>query len=110
MDSAQVGILEQTNKVGLGCFLKGQHCSALEPQIGLEVLSNFSNKALEGCLADQQIGRLLIFTDFTESNCSRAISVRFLHTSGGGCRLTSSLKIEMFIESEVLMRRRKSKL
>ena len=35
MDSAQVGILEKTNQVGLGSLLQSQHSVGLEAQIGL---------------------------------------------------------------------------
>ena len=52
VDGAQVGVFKQTNKVSLACFLKSHHSRALETQIGLEVLSDFSHKTLEGQLAD----------------------------------------------------------
>jgi hypothetical protein len=40
MDGCQVGVLKEPNKVGLRRLLEGKDCIALEPQIGLEVLSN----------------------------------------------------------------------
>ena len=43
MDGAQVGVLKQTNQVGLACFLQGSHGSRLEPQVSLEILSDFSD-------------------------------------------------------------------
>jgi hypothetical protein len=40
----------------------------LESQVRLEVLCNFTDQALEGQFADQKLGRLLVATDFTESD------------------------------------------
>lgn len=42
VDGAQVGILEKTNQVSLASLLKSHDGRALEPEIGLEILSNFS--------------------------------------------------------------------
>ena len=53
MDGAQVGVLEQADEVGLGRLLQGHHGGALEPQVGLEVLGDLPDQALEGQLADQ---------------------------------------------------------
>ena len=71
MDSAQVGVLEQTNQVGLSSFLEGSNGSTLESQIGLVVLSNFTNKALEGELPEQKLSALLVATNFTESDLQK---------------------------------------
>ena len=64
----------------------------------LEVLSNLTNKTLEGELADEELGRLLVPTNFTESDGTRAETMRLLDTtsgSGGGgltsLRLSSEL-------------------
>ena len=91
MDSAKVGILKESDKVGLGGFLKGQHGGSLETQIGLEILGNLTNQTLERELADQQVSRLLVTTDLTKSDGSGAITVGLLDTSCGGGRLTSRL-------------------
>ena len=72
-------------------YLEGSDGSALEAEIGLEVLSNFTNESLEGELADQKLGGLLVTTDLTESNGTRAVTVGLLDTSGGGGRLASGL-------------------
>ena len=50
----------------------------------LEVLSNFTNEALEGELANEQLGRLLVATDFTEGDGTGAEAVRLLDTTGRG--------------------------
>ena len=43
VDSTQVGVLEESNKVGLTGFLKGHDGGTLETQIGLEILGNFTH-------------------------------------------------------------------
>ena len=50
----------------------------------LEVLGNLTDEALEGELADEQLGGLLVATNFTESDGTRAEPVGLLHTTGGG--------------------------
>ena len=40
---------------------------------------------------DEQLSRLLIATDLSESDGTRLISVRLLDTSGAGCGLASRL-------------------
>lgn len=49
----------------------------------LEVLSDLTNETLEGELADEQLGGLLVATDFTESNGTRPEPVGLLHTTSG---------------------------
>ena len=88
VDGAQVGVFKQTNKVSLACFLKSHHSRALETQIGLEVLSDFSHKTLEGQLADEQLGRFLVTTDLTKSDCTRPVTMRFLDSTGCRSALT----------------------
>ena len=45
-------------------------------------LSNFTDEALEWEFADKQLSALLVATDFTESDSSRAEAMRLLHTTG----------------------------
>ena len=70
VDSAEIGIFKEGDKVSLHGLLQGSDGGGLEAEIGLEVLSNFANKTLEWQLADQKLGRLLITTDLTKSNSS----------------------------------------
>lgn len=56
VDGAQVGVLEETDEVSLAGFLEGHDGGALEAEIGLEVLRDFADQALERQLADQQLG------------------------------------------------------
>ena len=47
VDGAQVGVLKQTNKVGLAGLLESHHGGALEAEVGLEVLGNLPHQTLE---------------------------------------------------------------
>ena len=96
MDGAQVGVFKETNEVSLASFLKSHDSRALETQIGLEVLSDLSHKTLEGQLADEQLGRFLVTTDLTKSDCTRPVTMRFLDSSSGRRALTSCLCGELF--------------
>ena len=95
VDGTQVGILEKTNEVGLGCLLKGKDCGGLEAKVGLEVLSNLTDKTLERSLADEQLGRFLVFANLTEGDGPGTITVGLLDTSGSGSRLAGGLRRRM---------------
>ena len=75
MDGAQVGVFEEGDEVGLNGLLKSTDGGGLETEIGLEVLSNFTDQTLEGKLADQELGGLLVTTDFTESDGTLGVDV-----------------------------------
>jgi hypothetical protein len=91
VDGAQVGILEQTNQVGLAGLLEGHDGRALEPQVSLEVLGDLTDKTLERQLADEQLGGLLVPSDLTESHCAGPVPVGLLDTPGGRGGLAGSL-------------------
>ena len=96
VDSAQVGIFEKTNKVSLRGFLEGHNGRRLETQVSLEVLSDLTDKTLEGQLADQKFGGLLVTTDLTESDGTGTVTMGFLDSTGGGGALTGSLGGQLF--------------
>ena len=91
VNGTQVGVLEESNQVGLGGFLESQDSGGLEAKIGLEILGNFANETLERSLADQEIGRLLVLADLSKSDSSGTVTVGLLDTSGGGGGLAGSL-------------------
>lgn len=76
MDGAKVGVFEKRDEVGLNGFLEGTDSGRLESQIGLEVLSNLTDQALEGEFADQELSRLLVSTNLTEGDGSYCMSAR----------------------------------
>ena len=96
VDGAQVGVLEETDEVGLARLLKSSHSRRLEAQVGLEVLSDLADEALEGQLADEQLGALLVAADLTESDRTRAVTMRLLDATGGWGALAGSLGRQLF--------------
>jgi len=96
MDGAKVGVLEERDEVSLNGLLEGADGGALEAQVGLEVLCDFADETLEGELADQELGRLLVATDLTESDGSWLVPVRLLDTAGGGSGFAGGFGGELF--------------
>jgi len=62
----------------------------------LEVLSDFSDQALEGQHADQQLRGFLLATDLSQSHSTGPVTVWFLHGAGGLGAFTSSLGGQLF--------------
>jgi len=63
-----VGETDSQTMTSFNADLQSSDGSTLETQIGLEVLGDLSHQTLEGQLADQQLGGLLITTDLTQSH------------------------------------------
>ena len=99
VDGAQVGVFEESYEVGFGSFLEGHDGRALETEISLEVLGDFTDQALEGKLADEELSALLVTTDLTESDGSRPVPVGLLHSTGSGGRFASSLGCKLLARS-----------
>ena len=57
VDGAQVRVLEQADEVRLGRLLQREDGRRLEAQVGLEVLRDLADEALERELADEELGR-----------------------------------------------------
>lgn len=95
MDGAEVGILEERDEVGLDGLLESTDGRRLEAEVRLEVLGDLTNKALEGQLADEKLGGLLVATDLTESDGTRLIAMRLLDTTGRGGGLAGGLGSEL---------------
>jgi histone H3 len=96
MDGAQVGILEKSNQVSLGGFLKGLDSGSLETQVSLEVLSDLTDQTLEWQLSDEKLSGFLVSSDLTKSNSSWSVSVWFLDSTSGWGTLTSGLGSQLF--------------
>ena len=91
VDSAEVGVLEERDEVGLRGFLESDDGGSLESKIILEVLGDLTYEALEGQLADEELRGFLVSTDFTESDGSWSVAVRLLDSSGSWRALTGGL-------------------
>ena len=68
MDGAKVGVFEEGDEVCLNGLLKSTDGRGLEAEVGLEVLCDFTDQTLEGELANEELGGLLVATDLTESD------------------------------------------
>jgi hypothetical protein len=113
VDSSQVSVFKEGDEVSLSSFLKGHDGGGLEAEIGLqgkknssirspdllkttrahlEILSDFTNETLEGEFANEQLGRLLVPSDFTKSDGTGAETMGLLHTTSCGLstRVSSS--------------------
>lgn len=53
-------------------------------QTHLEILSNFTDKTLERELADEELRRLLVATNFTKSDGTGPEAMRLLDSTSGG--------------------------
>ena len=91
VDGAKVGILEETDEVSLRGLLEGHDGRALEAEVSLEVLSDLTDKTLEGELADEKLGRLLVSSDLTESDGTGPVTMGLLDTTGCRGTLASGL-------------------
>ena len=91
VDGAQVGVLKETNEVSLRGLLESHDSRGLEPKVGLEVLGDLPDKALEGQLADEELSGLLVPPDLTEGHGTRAVPVGLLDATGGRGGLASGL-------------------
>lgn len=91
VDGTQVGIFEETDEVSLAGLLESHDCGTLEAQVGLEILSDLADETLERKLPDEQLGALLVATDFSKSHGTWPVPMGLLHSSGGGSALPSCL-------------------
>jgi len=95
VDGAQVGVLEETNKVRLGRLLQSHDRRRLEPQVSFEVLGDLADEALERQFADQKFRALLVTSDLAEGDSPRPVAMGLLHSSGGRSALPRSLGGEL---------------
>lgn len=68
-------MVDPTHQVSLGRLLQGEDGSALEAEVGLEVLSDLTDQTLEGELADEELRGLLVAADFTQGHCTGPVPV-----------------------------------
>ena len=99
MDGTQVGVLEQTDQVGLASLLQGHDGRGLESKVSLEVLGDFSDKTLEGQFTDEQLRGFLVPPDLSQGHGSGPVSVGLLDASGSRGALAGSLGGELLARS-----------
>ena len=96
VDGAQVGVFEESDQISFAGLLKSHDGGTLESEVGLEVLCDFTDESLEGQLADEQFGALLVTSDFSESDCAWPVTMWLLHSSGSWGALASCLGGQLF--------------
>ena len=84
VDGAEVGVLEETDHVGLGGLLEGKDGRGLETELVSELRGDLTDESLEGELSDEELGGLLEASDLTESDGARSESVGLLDATVGG--------------------------
>ena len=83
VDSAEVGVLEKTNHVGLRSLLEGKDGRGLEAEFASVLGGDLTDESLEWEFSDEKLGALLESSDFSESDSSWSESVGLLDTTGG---------------------------
>ena len=78
MDGAAVRVLIEADQIGFGGFLEGEDSGRLPPEPSVQILRDFFHKALEGGLANEKLGGLLVATYVAEGNGTGAVAMRFL--------------------------------
>ena len=96
VNGAEIGVFEEADQVCLRRFLQGSNRCALETQVGLEILGDFTYQSLEGQLSDEQLSRFLVSSDFTKSNGTRSVTMRFLHSSSRRGALSGGFRGQLF--------------
>ncbi|KAF3857801.1 hypothetical protein F7725_011002 [Dissostichus mawsoni] len=95
--SPLLACLADSRPGSLAGLLQSHDGGALEAQVGLEVLSDLPHQALEGQLADQQLGGLLVAADLPQSHGTGPVTVRLLHAAGAGALLRAALVASCFL-------------
>lgn len=100
MDCTEVSVFEKSDQVGFCSLLECQNCRGLESEVSFEFLSDFPYQSLERQFPQQQVSRFLVLPYFSQGNCTRSESVRFLY-SPRCCwsRFTSSLTSQLLTRS-----------
>ena len=83
VDGAEVGVLEESDHVGLSSLLEGEDGGGLESEVVLELGGDLTDESLEGEFADQELSGFLELSDLTEGDGSGSESVGSLDTTGG---------------------------
>eukprot|EP00215_Chloropicon_roscoffensis_P008009 CAMPEP_0197501230 /NCGR_PEP_ID=MMETSP1312-20131121/502_1 /TAXON_ID=464262 /ORGANISM="Genus nov. species nov., Strain RCC2335" /LENGTH=185 /DNA_ID=CAMNT_0043047075 /DNA_START=667 /DNA_END=1222 /DNA_ORIENTATION=- len=97
VDGAQVGVLEESNKVGLGGLLESHDGGGLEPEVGLEVLGDLPDEPLEGKLPDEELGGLLVPPDLPQGDGSGLYLWGFLTPPMAGADFLAALVASCFL-------------
>ena len=78
MGGAEVSVSEEADEVCFSGFLEGEDSGRLPPEPPVQILRDLFHKALEGGLANEKLGGLLVATDVAEGDGPRSVAMRFL--------------------------------
>jgi hypothetical protein len=101
MNSTHVGVLEQSNQVSLGSFLKSHNSGALESSLDFDFVGDFLNKSLERQFSDQKFSGSLVLSDFSNGDSSWFESVGLLDSAGGGGGLLGGSLLVVFLSGSL---------
>ena len=82
VDGAEAGVGEEVHEVGLGRLLHREHGARLESEAVLAGHRDLSHDALEGQLAEEEVGAALVAADVTEGDGAWAEAEGLLHVRG----------------------------
>ena len=90
VESAEVGVAEETGGVSFGCFLDGGHAGLGPAETFLVARSDGADHALERSTAAEETGGLLECLDLAHGDCARAPLEALLLLDRKSTRLNSS--------------------
>ena len=102
VDGAKVAVLKERYKIGLCALLKSENGAGLEPEVGLEVLGNLANKALEREPSDQQLSALLVLANLAQSNGPWAEAMGLLEEARRSSMRLSAVLAHLLFARKVL--------
>ena len=86
VESAESGIFENADEIGLRCLLQGEESLGLEAEIIIDASGYVPHQSLEWCSRDEEVGGLLVPLDLSERDGSRLEPglLSLLGPGGGG--------------------------
>ena len=99
VDCTQVGVLKQSNKVGLACLLQSLYRRGLETNRGEEGHCDLPHQPLEWQLPDQKLSGLLVTFNLSQSHRPRSESNKFesLVSSKNSIRIPMALLLDSLL-------------
>lgn len=85
VDGAQVRVLEETHKISFSGLLKREDRRGLKAEALFEILTDLSNKPLEGQLADKEIRGFLEPADLFECDGTGPVTAGLFNATDNRC-------------------------
>jgi len=81
VDGAEVGVLEETGQVALGCLLQREESLRLEAKLTVDALADGADESLEGRLGEEVLGGLLVALDLAQGHSAWPPAHLLLHAA-----------------------------